>query len=101
MGIEIYVGHLSGTVTEDEVRRLFSVAGTITSIHLVKDPETGQSRGCGYVRMSTEDEAEEAISLLNGAMLGDQLIVVKDAPKKKAGKSGSSGSGRMGRKKGR
>jgi RNA recognition motif-containing protein len=82
MGVEIYVGHISGQVTEDEVRKLFSVAGTVTSVHLVVEPGTGEYRGCGYVRMSTEDEAEEAVGLLNGAMLGDGLIVVKTAPPK-------------------
>jgi RNA recognition motif-containing protein len=94
MGIEIYVGHISGSVSEDEVRNLFSVAGTVTSVHLVTDPESGEFRGCGYVRMSTEDEAEEAIGLLNGAMLGDRLIVVKNAPPKHDQKTGSSGGGR-------
>ena len=102
MGVEIYVGHISGTVTEDEVRNLFSVAGTVTSVHLVVDPVTGEYRGCGYVRMSTEDEAREAVSLLNGAMLGDRLIVVKEAPPKNAKKAGSFGDrggqgGRTGR----
>ena len=102
MGVEIYVGHISGTVTEDEVRNLFSVAGTVTSVHLVVDPVTGEYRGCGYVRMSTEDEAREAVSLLNGAMLGDRLIVVKEAPPKNAKKAGSFGGrggqgGRTGR----
>jgi len=82
MGVEIYVGHVSGSVTEDELRKLFSVAGTVTSVHLVKDSGTGQYRGCGYVRMSTEDEARESIDLLNGAMLGEGLIVVKEAPPK-------------------
>ena len=96
MGIEVYVGHVSGTVTEDEVRRLFSVVGTVTSVHLVVDPASGESRGCGYVRMSTEDEAREAIDLLNGAKLGDSLIVVKNAPPKNFKKAGSSGKGRSG-----
>jgi len=83
MGVEIYVGHISAAVTEDELRKLFSVAGTVTSIHLVTDPGSGESRGCAYVRMSTEDEAGEALDLLNGAKLGDSLIVVKKAPPKK------------------
>ena len=82
MGVEIYVGHISGSVTEDELRKLFSVAGTVTSVHLVKNPGTGQYRGCGYVRMSTDDEARESIDLLNGALLGDGQIVVKEAPPK-------------------
>jgi RNA recognition motif-containing protein len=93
MGIEIYVGHLSGTVTEDEVRKLFSVVGTVESVHLVSEPGSGESRGCGYVRMSTEDEAREAIDLLNGAKLGDRLIVVKNAPPKNFKKAAPSGGG--------
>ncbi len=100
MGVEIYVGHISGTVTEDEVRKLFSVVGTVTSVHLVTDSGSGESRGCGYVRMSTEDEAREAVDLLNGAKLGDRLIVVKDAPPKNFKKTGSSGAGRDGKSRG-
>lgn len=96
MGVEIYVGHISGTVTEDEVRKLFSVVGTVMSVHLVIDPGSGEYRGCGYVRMSTEDEAREAVALLDGAMLGDRLIVVKEAPPKKGKKTGSFGGGRGG-----
>lgn len=96
MGVEIYVGHISGTVTEDEVQRLFSVVGTVTSVHLVTDPASGESRGCGYVRMSTDEEAREAIDLLNGAKLGDRLIVVKNAPPKNFKKTGPSGKGQGG-----
>ncbi len=93
MGVEVYVGQISGTVTEDEVRKLFSVVGTVESVHLVIDPGSGESRGCGYVRMSTDDEAREAIDLLNGAKLGDRLIVVKNVPPKNFKKTGSSGGG--------
>jgi RNA recognition motif-containing protein len=96
MGIEVYVGQISGAVTEDEMRKLFSVVGTVSSVHLVVDPISGTSRGCGYVRMSTEEEAREAIDLLNGAKLGDHLIVVKDAPPKNFKKTGSLGGGRGG-----
>jgi len=83
MGIEVYVGQISGTVDEDELQKLFSVVGTVASVHLVIDPVSGESRGCGYVRMSTEEESREAIDLLNGAKLGDRQIVVKYAPPKK------------------
>lgn len=93
MGVEVYVGQISGTVTEDEVRKLFSVVGTVESVHLVIDPGSGESRGCGYVRMSTDEEAREAIDLLNGAKLGDRLIVVKNAPPKNFKKTGLSGGG--------
>jgi RNA recognition motif-containing protein len=92
MGIEVYVGQISGSVTEDEMRKLFSVVGNVESVHLVVDSVTGESRGCGYVRMSNDEEAREAIDLLNGAKLGDRQIVVKNAPpkifKKSAGKLG-------------
>lgn len=100
MGVEIYVGQLSGSVTENEVRSLFSVVGTVTSVHLVVDPESGNYRGCGYVRMSTKEEAREAVNFLNGALLGDRLIVVKEAPPKKHSKAGAS-AGNRGAKGGR
>ncbi len=93
MGVEVYVGHVSASVTEDEMRKLFSVVGTVTSVHLVVDPDSGEFRGCGYVRMSTEEEARDAIDLLNGAKLGNSLIVVKNAPPKTFKKTGSGAHG--------
>jgi RNA recognition motif-containing protein len=98
MGIEIYVGQISGLVTEDEVKKLFSVVGTVESVHLVVDSASGEFRGCGYVRMSTDEEAREAIDLLNGAKLGDRLITVKNAPPKNFKKTAPSGGGGQGRK---
>jgi RNA recognition motif-containing protein len=86
MGIEVYVGHLSASVSEEELRKMFSVAGTVQSVHLVRNSGSGELRGCGYVRMSTEDEACDAIGLLNGALLGDSLIVVRDVTKQNARK---------------
>jgi len=100
MGVEIYVGQLSSSVTEDEVRKLFSVAGTVQSVHLVKNSGSGELRGCGYVRMSTEDEACEAIGLLNGAMLGDRLIVVRDVTKQNVRKPAATGTRRGSKPKG-
>ena len=96
MGVEVYVGHISATVTEEELRKMFSVAGTVQSVHLVKNSGSGELRGCGYVRMSTEDEAGDAIGLLNGAMLGDSLIVVKDVTKQSVKPALSPGNRRSG-----
>ena len=96
MGVEVYVGQLSADVTEDELRKLFTVAGTVQSVHLVKNSGSGDLRGCGYVRMSTEDEAIEAIGLLNGALLGDRQISVKDVTKQNARKPGPPGNTRKG-----
>jgi RNA recognition motif-containing protein len=98
MGIEVYVGQISGSVTEDEMRKLFSVVGTVESVHLVVDSASGEFRGCGYVRMSSDEEAREAIDLLNGAKLGDRLITVKNAPPKNFKKAAPSGGGGQGRK---
>jgi RNA recognition motif-containing protein len=94
MGVEVYIGQLASGVTEEEIQKLFSVAGTVQSVHLVKNSGSGELRGCGYVRMSTEDEACEAIGLLNGAMLGDRLIVVRDVTKQNAKKPATANSPR-------
>ena len=96
MGVEVYVGQISGEVTENEMRKLFSLVGTVESLHLVKDSDTGSFRGCGYVRMGTEDEAREAVNLLNGAMLGGRLIAVKMSIKQNDRKANSVGAGRDG-----
>jgi RNA recognition motif-containing protein len=90
MGIEVYVGQISGGITEEEMRKLFSVAGTVESVHLVRESGSGELRGCGYVRMSSEEEAREAIDLLNGALLGDRQIVVRNVPPKTFKKAGSA-----------
>ena len=89
MGVEVFIGQLSSSVTEEEVRRLFSVAGTVSSVHLVKNSGSGDLRGCGYVRMSTDDEADSAIGLLNGALLGERVITVKQVTKQSAGRTDS------------
>ncbi|BBA69848.1 RNA recognition motif domain-containing protein [Geobacter sulfurreducens] len=99
MAKELYVGHMSYEATEDDLRRLFSVAGTVTSVHIITDPESGRSKGCGYVRMLTEEEAKEAIETLDGALLRNRVITVSVArPQKQAtrpaprrGKSGPGG----------
>jgi RNA recognition motif-containing protein len=97
VGVEVYVGQLSGSVTEKELRSLFSVVGTVESVHLVVDAVTGKPRGCGYVRMASDEEAREAIDFLNGSMLGDRLIVVRNVTKKFAGKSSKPGGGNSGK----
>ncbi len=85
MAKELYVGHLPYDATEDDLRRLFAVAGTVTSVHIITDPESGKSKGCAYVRMSREEELKEAIECLDGALLGELLITVSIArPQKPA-----------------
>lgn len=87
MAKELYVGNLPYDATEDDLRRLFAVAGTVTSVHLITDPESGMSKGCAYVRMANEDDLAEAIESLDGALLGERLITVSLArPQKQQGR---------------
>jgi len=63
---KLCVGNLSYNTTEDDLRSLFADAGTISSVDLIKDWETGQSKGFAFVEMSSQTEVEAAISMFNG-----------------------------------
>ncbi len=93
MSKELYVGSLSFETTEYDLEKLFSVSGKVTSVHLIVDLKTGEFKGCGYVRMSTEAEAKDAIDSLDGAILIDRKITVSlaRAQKMKAGGGGLRG----------
>lgn len=87
MAKELYVGHMPYEATTEDLRKLFSVAGTVTSVHIITDPVTGKSKGCGYVRMSSEAELQEAIDCLDGALMIDRVITVSIARPQKPGLS--------------
>ena len=93
---ELYVGSLPYETGEDDLRRLFSVAGTVQSVHLITDPVSGKSKGCGYVKMSTLDEAREAINCLDGAMVDNRIISVSEAREQKPQQSTGFKPGRQG-----
>jgi RNA recognition motif-containing protein len=78
MGKDLYVGNISFNATEEDILKLFSVAGRVKSIHLLKDPKTGQFKGCGFVKMA-DIEAKEAIATLDGTLLVDRVITVSEA----------------------
>jgi RNA recognition motif-containing protein len=65
METRIYVGNLSYETTEDDLRTLFAQAGTVSSVALIKDRDTGQSKGFAFVEMSNQSEAEKAIQTFN------------------------------------
>ncbi|ACH40952.1 RNA-binding protein [Citrifermentans bemidjiense Bem] len=90
-GKELYVGSLSYDATEYDIHKMFSVSGTVTSVHLITDAVTGEFKGCGYVRMSTEAEAKDAIDSLDGAWLLDKSIKVSYATPQKM-KPGGGGA---------
>ena len=91
---KIYVGNLPFTATEDQVRALFSAHGTVESVALPTDRETGRPRGFGFVEMSQAD-ASRAIQAVNGQDLGGRSLRVNEAQDKPRG-GGGGGGGRSG-----
>ena len=90
--MNIYVGNLSREVTEDELRQKFEAFGQVTSVNIIKDRYSGESRGFGFVEMATKSEAQAAINELNGTSLGDRTLSVNEArPRTEGGRSGSYG----------
>ena len=80
--MNIYVGNLSYEVTDDEVKDLFSPHGEISSVSIIKDKYSGQSKGFGFVEMPNQAEAEEAIKALNESELKGRNIKVNQAKPK-------------------
>jgi cold-inducible RNA-binding protein len=97
MEVKLYVGNLSFSTTEDELRTLFAQAGTVAAVELIKDRDTGSSKGFAFITMSTQVEAEEAIKKYNGFSLGNREIKVNPArPKEESGRGGFGGPRRGG-----
>ena len=92
---KIYVGNLPFSATEDAVRALFSAHGTVESVKLPNDRETGRPRGFGFVEMSSSDAAK-AISALNGHSMEGRSLRVNEAQDKPAGRPGGGGGFRSG-----
>ena len=79
MAKKLFVGSLPWGVDDAKLGEIFSQAGTVVSAKVIKDRETGRSRGFGFVEMSTDDEADTAIKNLNGADVDGRQIVVNEA----------------------
>ena len=82
MATSIYVGNLPWSATEDAVRDLFSAHGDPLSVKLISDRETGRARGCGVVEME-DDDAQNAISALNGMDFGGRALRVNKAEERR------------------
>jgi cold-inducible RNA-binding protein len=89
---KIYVGNLPFTATEDSVRTLFAAHGTVESVALINDRETGRPRGFGFVEMSRADAAK-AIQNLNGQDMGGRPLKVNEAQDKPRTGGGGGGGG--------
>ena len=85
----IFIGNLSFSVTEAAVRWLFEAYGSVASVNIVTDRDSGQPRGFGFVEMTTDAEAAKAINGLNGKVLeGRTLNVNEDRPKLERSRGG-------------
>ena len=95
MSTKLYVGGLPYSTTEQQLTELFSQQGSVTSAKVITDKFTGQSRGFGFVEMSTTEEAQKAISALNGTQLDGRPLTVNEAkPQEKRTGGGGFGGGR-------
>jgi len=91
--MNIYVGNLSRETTEDELRQAFAPFGEVTSANIIKDRYSGESRGFGFVEMTTKSEAQAAINGLNGTSLGERTLSVNEARPRSEGGGGRGSYG--------
>jgi RNA recognition motif-containing protein len=95
MGSKLYVGGLPYSATEQQLNELFGAHGTVASVRIISDKFTGQSRGFGFVEMSSDAEAKAAITALNGTDMGGRTLTVNEAKpmEQRSGGGGFAGGG--------
>ena len=97
MGSNIYVGGVPYSATEQQLSDLFAAHGAVASARIITDKFTGQSRGFGFVEMSSDAEAQAAITALNGSEMGGRTLTVNEArPQEPRTGGGGGGGGRGG-----
>ena len=95
MGRRLYVGNLPYSASEDQLTELFSRAGKVDSVRVMRDMATGRARGFAFVEMSTDEEAQKAINDLHEYQMEGRALVVNEArPKPEGGFGGGGGGGR-------
>jgi cold-inducible RNA-binding protein len=94
MTMKLYVGNLAFQTSSEELQTLFAQAGTVESVSLIEDRETGRLRGFGFVEMSTKEEGAAAIQQFNGKDLGGRALNVNEAKPRED--RGGGGGGRNG-----
>lgn len=79
MEVKLYVGNMTYDTTEDQLRTLFAEAGTVVTVDVIKDRDTGMAKGFAFVTMGSQDDAAKAISLLNGKEVSGRALTVNAA----------------------
>ena len=93
MAVKLYVGGLSYSTTSEALREHFVQCGTVESATVITDRYSGQSRGFGFVEMATNEDAQKAVSMLNGQRVDGRTIKVEVANPQGSGGGGRGGSG--------
>lgn len=96
MSMKLYVGNLSFQTSSEELKQLFSQAGTVESATVVEDRETGRSRGFGFVEMSSKQEGQKAIEQFNGKEFNGRTLTVNEARQREERSGGGGGGGGRG-----
>ena len=96
MATKLYIGNLSFSTTESDLRQTFAAFGDVSSCNVITDRETGRPRGFAFVEMASADAASKAVAELNGKDLGGRAIVVNEARPREDRPRGGFGGGRGG-----
>src|SRR5947199_9526330 len=93
MGKKLYVGNLANSVGDRELQQIFEAHGSVQSAQVIMDRDTGRSKGFGFVEMGSDQEAQAAISALNGKDVEGRALTVNEARPKTEGGGGGRGNG--------
>ena len=97
MGKKLYVGNLSYRMTDSDLEQLFASHGSVASAQIIMDRDTGRSKGFGFVEMASDQDAQSAITALNGKEIEGRTLTVNEArPKEDRGGGGGGGGARGG-----
>ncbi|HEX6904623.1 MAG TPA: RNA-binding protein [Thermoanaerobaculia bacterium] len=93
MGKKLYVGNLSYNLRDSDLEDMFAAYGSVQSAQVIMDRDTGRSKGFGFVEMSSDQEAQEAISAMNGKDIEGRSLTVNEARPREEGGGGRRGGG--------
>jgi RNA recognition motif-containing protein len=86
MNLKLYIGNIPFGASEEDLKKLFAEVGPVQSVRIVTNAYSGRSRGFGFVEMTSSEDAQKAISMVNGKTLLDRALIVNEAkPQKKRG----------------